>query len=305
MPLIKTILRVLVGLTFITSAILKLASLENFIIYTYSMGFFSYAITTILARILIVLEFLIGVGLVFKIFYRTTWWTAIITLIAFSLFLVYVAIFRNDDNCHCFGDYFEIKAIPSIIKNIILFLILLFVRKDSECNHPIKPYIVTVSTLCIIFVAFLGYPPNSLYSLIYTDKEERFNMEAYERHITMLSAEQHIVDSSRNEIIGFVSATCSHCTAGNKIIQAIFERNDLDKTRFKNCIMTPKDSLINTYKENTGTTEYLYFKTRPSVLIEINYGHFPTYVFLRNGVPTKAVNYKELNENDIVSFLKE
>ena len=65
--LIQSVIRIILGCTFLLSATLKLISIENFELYVYSFGFFSFVAVSFLTRILIVCEFLIGIGLIFKI----------------------------------------------------------------------------------------------------------------------------------------------------------------------------------------------------------------------------------------------
>ena len=300
---IQSIIRILLGCTFLLSSVLKLISIENFELYVYGFGIFSFVAVSFLTRILIVCEFLIGVGLVFRIWYKPTWYVAVAMMCGFSLFLVYAAIFKGDENCHCFGDIIELNPIPSIIKNILILGLLLVVKQQDELHHAIKPYVISISILSILFVAFLGLPPQAFYSKIFKETDERFNPAAFET--AMATAPYNIVvDSTRNEIIGLVSAGCSHCKAGNRIMQAIFEQNELDKTAFKNIIWATTDSSLNVFKDTTNTQNYSYTRMPPNILIEINYGRFPTYVFFEKGQFRKAINYKEINEKDIVEFLK-
>lgn len=301
--ILQFIIRILVGCTFITSSLLKLLSIENFELYVYSFGIFNYVTTTILVRLLLVLEFLLGVGLVFKIAYKYTWRIAIATLICFSLFLVYAAIFRSDENCHCFGDFIELDAVPSILKNLILIGLLLCIRKQDEWHHSLKPYIVTITTAFAFFVAFLGYPMNSMYSMMFGNTEDRFNKAIYDEFIQQPQYAS-VIDSSRNQIIGFVSASCSHCKAGNTIMQAFFEHNKLNHNGFSNFIVSSQDSLIESFKETTKTQDFQYTHIPMGHAIKVVNGLFPTYIFLQKGVPTKSVNYKDLKESEIIEWLK-
>ncbi|MCQ2960340.1 MAG: DoxX family membrane protein [Bacteroidales bacterium] len=302
--LILLIIRILLGSIFVSSAILKLFSLDNFILYTYSFGIFGYVATTILARILIIIEFLLGIGLIFSIFYKITWWGTISMLSVFSIFLIYVALFRGDENCHCFGDFVNLNAVPSIIKNLIMISLLLLVKKQNEFRHKLKPYIVTISISSILFVAFIGFPPDALYNIMHKDNNDRFNQQAFEKY-TADSLYSNLIDSSKNEIIGLVSASCKHCKSGNRKMQAIFEQNNINKEGFKNLVWTNSDSLLVAFKDTTKTQDFFYQKMSPVFLIEINYGYFPTYVFFEKGTPIKAINYKEINEKEIVDFLKQ
>jgi uncharacterized membrane protein YphA (DoxX/SURF4 family) len=53
-------IRILIGITFIVSAILKIMSIDAFEIYVFSLKWFDFGLTSIIARVLIAIEFVIG-----------------------------------------------------------------------------------------------------------------------------------------------------------------------------------------------------------------------------------------------------
>ncbi len=300
--IILFVIRLLVGITFIASSGLKLYSLESFELYVYSFGVFSYSTTAFLARLLIMSEFLLGIGILFRIFYKQVWWVTMAMLVGFSLFLIYVALFRSNDNCHCFGDVVDLNATESIIKNIVLIAMLLLVRKQDEWHHSLKAYIVSISALVSVFVAFLGFPMDSMYSLFYSDKNERFNQSVYD-NVIVRPEYSSMIDSSKNMVVGLVSETCKHCKSGNTIMSAIFEQNNLDTADFKNFVMSRNAAVLDSFKIETKTQEFEYRTLNPSLIISMNNGFFPTYLLIEKGKVVKALNYKQLNEKELVKFL--
>ena len=113
---------------FIIAAILKLISIDSFEIYIYSFDILNFLFTTIFSRLLIAGELLIGIMFVFKMKYKLVWRTTLIIQILFTLFLIYIMIFRNDDNCHCFGDLIELSPLESIIKNVAIIGVLFLIK---------------------------------------------------------------------------------------------------------------------------------------------------------------------------------
>lgn len=300
--IILFVLRLLVSATFIASSVLKLYSLESFELYVYSFGLFSYTTTAFLARVLIMTEFLLGIAILFRIFYKQVWWITMAMLVGLSLFLIYVALFRSNDNCHCFGDVIDLNATESIIKNIVLIGMLWFVRKQDEWHHSLKAYIVTISILSSVFVAFFGFPMDSMYSLFYADKNERFNQSVYDK-VIVRPEYSTMIDSSKNMVIGLVSEKCKHCKSGNTIMSAIFVQNNLDTANFKNLVMSQNPAVLDTFKIVTKTQQYEYRTMNPSYIIALNNGYFPTYLFIEKGKVIKAANYKQLDEKELVKFL--
>ena len=113
---------IIIGSVFIIAAILKLISIDEFEIYIYSFNILSFFLTTFVSRIIIAAEFALGLLMILKINYKITWRIVFITLILFTLFLIYTAIFRQDSNCHCFGEIIQLNPIQSIVKNLILIV---------------------------------------------------------------------------------------------------------------------------------------------------------------------------------------
>ena len=60
MNAVRLVLKILVGLTFVVSAVAKMLGIDQFEIYVYSFGLFSMNTAFFLARIVIAGEFLLG-----------------------------------------------------------------------------------------------------------------------------------------------------------------------------------------------------------------------------------------------------
>lgn len=189
-------IRILLGIFFIVSAVMKVLSLDTFVMYVYSFQLFPLVLTEIACRLLIGFEMLLGVMLVLKLRYKLVWWTSMALMVAFTLFLIYTAIFRNDDNCHCFGDIVEVKPVVSIFKNLVvmLFFLLIYewkrrtlhaeetVEEEQEQKFRFKdlflasPWysktakiiIYVVAGLLIFVAAFVLFPPTAIYNKIFS-----------------------------------------------------------------------------------------------------------------------------------------
>ena len=57
------------------------------------------------------------------------------------------------------------------------------------------------------------------------------------------------------------------------------------------------------FKIETKTQEFEYRTLNPSLIISMNNGFFPTYLLIEKGKVVKALNYKQLNEKELVKFL--
>ena len=99
-------MRILVGLVFIASAILKYLSIDEFDLYIYDHNLFSISVTETLTRLLITAECLLGIMLMFNILARFVYYTTLTFLIGFTMYLFLLPYLFNVDitNCYCFGD---------------------------------------------------------------------------------------------------------------------------------------------------------------------------------------------------------
>lgn len=231
--IVKTILRCLLGVMFIVTAVFKIFSLDNFEIYIYSFQIFSLALTAIIARCVIAFEILLGIFLILKLFYQKTWWAAMLTMLGFTIFLVFVAIFRSDVNCHCFGDIIPIDPIHSIIKNLIIIILLIPIKKQS-CSHPTffkkneagercffgieledyskkaKIWITTISGFVIFVVTFVLFPPNALFYALFSENDyvvTQVYQQAYQDSSMYLKISNVRYDSKKDTVT-FDKDTC-------------------------------------------------------------------------------------------------
>ena len=83
---INLTIRLLLGVFFIGTAVLKLLSIDNFEIYIYSFNIFSYITTTFFSRLLIFIELIIGISLIFKICFKQIWWLTMLMMVFFTIF---------------------------------------------------------------------------------------------------------------------------------------------------------------------------------------------------------------------------
>ncbi|MBQ1731079.1 MAG: hypothetical protein II037_02615 [Bacteroidales bacterium] len=145
--IIFTIISVAIGLFFIASAILKIFTIKEFELYIYSYGIFNYTLCTLFARCLIAFEMCAGLCLALKWWYRLTWWLMQLSLLGFTVFLIFAQL-RGDANCHCMGDFVELNPLQSMIKNFVIMALLLVIRNQENWNFRfekiVKPLIVII-----------------------------------------------------------------------------------------------------------------------------------------------------------------
>lgn len=313
----------LIGVTFLLSAVMKLITIDSFEVYIYSFNVFSFVTTTILSRLLIATEFFIGFCLVFRLFYKKTWWISLLMLAFFSAFLAYVIMFRNDDNCHCFGSLIDMDPKQSLVKNIVMIALLIFVKKvdDFAYKARFKKWLWGIILCISIIVPFVVVPNDLIYNKIYSEKEnintiafgESLNDSTYIGYLKVVPEKINdtlvyenaavLMDVSDGRyLINYVIAGCQYCKMGAERLTIMFDKHGIAHEKLK-FVIGGNPIPMSLFIRKTKTYDYEHWKISQPKMMSITYGQFPLYVFVEDGKIVKAVDFRHLDEAETVEFL--
>lgn len=298
--IVKLIIRLLIGAFFISTAVLKLLSLDHFEIYIYSFKLFSFAFSTFVARCVIAAELLLGALLISRILYKPAWWCTMAMLLGFTGLLVYTALFRNDANCHCMGDIVQLNPTWSIVKNVVTMALLLVIRRGKEIRFRGKIFVTIALIVAALGVPFVLFPMDIVYKN-FDKKELSWNPKQFDL-LMQDSLVQPLALNKGKYIIGFVSSECPYCQTSAMKIQNIFSNNNLEIDQLHFFIIG-NDRSVQYFKESTGTEEYAYSSIDPYVELNITQGALPLYLFLQDGKVVKVMNLRMLDDRSVVSFI--
>ena len=196
------IVRIIVGVVFILSAVSKLKSIGLFEISLIDQGITAGRMTAAyLTRILISFELFLGVAflqtfLLKKIVAPLT----IFLLTAFSIYLLYLMIFSvHTENCGCFGEVVKMSPFESLFKNMVLIGLVyyLFIRTKRIKEQWHVPAVILVGSFLFVFSS---YPVRSLGD----------NVFARYTHFE----QQGRVDLTQGDrLVAVMDVNCEHCQA--------------------------------------------------------------------------------------------
>ncbi len=316
-----------IGSVFIIAAILKLISIDEFEIYIYSFDIFSFLITTFVSRIIIAAEFALGLLLILNINYKFVRRITLIALALFTLFLIYVAIFRQDSNCHCFGELIELNPLESIVKNLILILLLLLSQRSaisyqlsaisyqqskvksqrSESEFRVhRPKFLVLSSSFFVLLVFIISPPDSIYKMIYSTEKEVSSIDLYESFDEVVKIdfkEDEIVFDSisvfnmdeESQLIAIVSSGCKYCRIGLKKLSLMMNKEDITPDNIAVFIWGSPDGIVD-FRSETMTEDVAYWHIMPNKAIEITYGRFPIFILLKEKDIIKIGDFRDLDD---------
>ncbi|MEI8202267.1 MAG: MauE/DoxX family redox-associated membrane protein [Bacteroidota bacterium] len=156
-PLLLQILSIIIGTVFIVSGIGKAFNTTAFayIIYEYHFGYAFFA-----APVIPVIEVLLGLMLIFKIYRRTAALLSGIMLLIFSIIFAYGYWAHQIEDCGCFGEIRALQLSPWITftRNIVLLIMSVFImlNRTAETQKQLTLWKAWIVFPIIIGVALLS-----------------------------------------------------------------------------------------------------------------------------------------------------
>lgn len=297
------ILRILLGLVFVASAVLKFIGVDEFELFVFKWSQLGWNISTLIARLIIVWEIFLGVCLVLGVRTRLSVKLSIATLMGFTSLLLWLAIAGETENCQCFGEYIDLDPLESIIKNVILLLGFFIVlrAKSVDVNRFSKFYWPSFALL-VVLITILS-PPDMLLNNRYDPSGvnvqidiEQLDSNVVYKKVTK-GAEQNNTDK---QILMFISHSCSMCKKAAKKMATIESRyeNTLPVSVY---IMGTDTSKYEAFMQETRMDSYpTYYLTAQSFLEYTK--QLPTIFILENKKVIKSYGYRTFNEKDILSI---
>ena len=296
----KSVLKVLLGLVFIVSAVLKLIDMDSFEIYIYSYHFFSLNASFIVARLAIILELVLGIGLVSHTLHKMYWWGSMAMLGGYTLLLIYALTLGRTDSCHCFGDFLQLDPKQSLIKNAVLMLFFLLIYKMESWKTPFRWLILILAVMASSIAVFVISPPDNLTSN--ADPEQNLQTELFDE---MLDASPLDTLNLRKgkQVICFLSTSCEYCQMAAHKLSLMQQFYGFPKENITYLFMGNEEGVASFYEQSESAwyRDMLY----PDVarLLKAINGNFPVIVFLEDGEVVHEYGFRNMNEAEIKAYM--
>ncbi len=150
------LLQYLLGIVFLFSAISKLLAPGLFEITILDQGIIeTREVAAYIGRLLIAFELFLGIALFQQNYLKKIVLPlSLLTLIGFTILLLFSVIAGDSNNCGCFGEALKMSPLEAIIKNIVLIIIGVFlfrlVRIDKKKIHI--PIFILITSIALVFI---------------------------------------------------------------------------------------------------------------------------------------------------------
>lgn len=297
----KSVLKVLLGLVFIVSAVLKLIDMDSFEIYIYSYHFFSLNVSFIVARLAIILELVLGIGLVSHALHKLYWWGSMAMLGGYTLLLIYALTLGRTDSCHCFGDFLQLDPKQSLIKNGILMLLFLLIYRMESWKTPFRWLILFLTVMISTIAVFLISPPDNLTSN--SDPEQNLQIELFNEMLDDAPLDSLSLREGK-QVICFFSTSCDYCQMAALKLSLMQQFYGFPKESITYLFMGNEESIAKFYEES-GSAQYrdLLYPDVSLLLKAIN-GNFPVVVLLEDGEIVHEYGFRNMDEAEIKAYMR-
>jgi len=295
-------LKVLLGLVFIVSAVLKALDMDRFEIYIYSYHFFSLNFSFLVARAAIIIELVLGIGLVSNTLHKFYWWGSMVMLFGYTLLLIYALHLGRTDSCHCFGDFLQFNPKQSLVKNGVLILLFLLVYKVKAWKTPFRWLIFCLALLSSTITVFAVSPPDN-YTAAYQSeknlKEDLFDDLLNEPPLDSL----HLQEGK--QVIGIFSTGCEICQMAAQKLSLMQQFYGFPAENITYVFMGSEEGIAKFY-EKSQSDRYRDVLYEDAVkLLVVNDGQFPTIVFMEDGKVVHEYGFRDMKEAEIKAFFTE
>ena len=297
---VALVLRMALGALFIVSAIAKLIGIDRFEIYIFSFNLLPLTWSMMAARLVIVAELLVGIGLMANIAKRLVDTCALLMLVCFTLFLGYAALSGRTDSCQCMGSLVEFDPLQSIAKNAVLLLLLVVAMGARPWSWRPRWFVwLPVVLVPTVTVFVLSAPDNWLFG----PSDEIYNAEQLDSAIAPDGELAPLKLAEGRHAVAFLSPGCQFCRMADEKLTHICRRNGLDSTAFV-YIIPAADSTVAPLTLDTVSFIRPGHLVPPMTFALITYGQRPMLMLMENDKVTATCHYRNINEKQIVDFLK-
>lgn len=300
--ILPVVLKTLLGMVFVVSAVLKILDMDKFEIYVYSYHFFSLNFSFLVARAAIILELVLGIGLVTNCFHKLMWWGSMAMLAGYTLLLIYAQVIGRTDNCHCFGDFLQFNPWQSILKNLVLLGLFTLVYRVEGWSFKRQRWALAGMVLTCCLAVFAVSPPDN-FTPSYAP-ESNLQTEYFERAMSETPLDSLNLDDGK-QIICFYSTACEYCQMAAHKLSLMQQYYGFPAERITCVFMGSKEGIAGFY-ERSGAAEYRNVLYEDALnLLKITNGTFPTLVFLQDGTPMLEFGFRNMREDEIRAFMIE
>jgi len=298
MNFLNHILRIIVGLVFILSGLAKLYPIEPFEIIFIDLGLSNWLLAPFIARFIIAFEIALGLCIVFDVWIKNIVYKVTLgSLALFTIYLIYLLLTKgNSVDCGCFGSFLALTPVESIIKNVVLIILLLLIKR-RHYNYGFINW---------LFIPFLVIAFTSTFLLnrvgLQNAQGVELNQEIdYSEFPALYKINQKIDFTKGEKVIAFFSVGCSHCESAAHKLAYLKSKYEIDNLYI--VLGSKEEKNIQPFIDKTKI-DYPIIWINSDVFFKYSGGRLPAFVYLEEGVLKKKWTGEFFKVEEIEEIIK-
>ena len=297
--ILPVVLKMLLGVVFILSAVLKIFDMDQFEIYIYSYHFFSLNFSYLVARTAIIVELVLGIGLVSNCFHKLMWWGSVVMILGYTLLLIYALVIGRTDNCHCFGDYLRFDPLQSLLKNVVLMVLFALVYKVKGWQFRKQKLALAAVAMAATAAVFLISPPDNF---IPNPNEKSLQSEYFGVALKEAPLKDFDLEVGK-QVICFFSTGCEYCQMAAHKLSLMQQFYGFPAENITYVFMGSEEGIEKFYEHSESVRYRNVLYEDVHNLLKITNGNFPIIVFLDNGKVVQEYGFRDMKEAEIKAFM--
>lgn len=293
MKTILPVLRILFGLIFIASGLLKLFPIDYFELILVDQVGLSWNAVPFIARFVIWVEIVIGLCIAFSFRLKWSLMASMAMLVFFTFYLaVQVMMGNGAEDCGCFGELIPLDGPSSIIKNLILLAVAALLQWRHQKADRYKWWLGGPILSLVAIPLIIGFFPLPEYN---ADADFELDIELLQRNEF---SESLAPFTEGRKVVVVMLANCVHCAQLASLIAQLQPEDVEDHLRI---IIMGKEEAVDFFIDDTHIEAFPIARSTDRELLGAIDGTFPTVIFAEDGQVTskwkgRDVNIKLLNE---------
>lgn len=291
--------KILLGLVFIASAVLKIFDMDKFELYIYSYHFFSLNFSFLVARAVIIFELVLGIGLVSNTLHKLYWWSSMVMLFGYTLLIIYALAMGRNDSCHCFGDFLPLDPKWSLLKNVVLMLLFLPVYRVKEWKKLPRWLVLGVALVGSTVAVFAVSPPDNFVSS--NNSGHHLQKELLDDFLNEPPFDTLHLNEGK-QVVCFFSTGCQLCQMAAQKLSLMQQYYGFPEENVTYIFMGSEESIMGFYVKSQSARYRDVLCDNVVGMIKVINGQFPTIILMDEGTAVHEYGFRDMKESEIKAF---
>ncbi|MCD6367307.1 MAG: hypothetical protein J7L46_07200, partial [Bacteroidales bacterium] len=219
------------------------------------------------------------------------------------LYLLFIYFFdKNINDCKCFGENLILTPLQSILKNIVLISLSIYlIVKNKSSNFKYKKIALILELIISITVPFILSPPDGFIDTAYKNKLSHSKIDS---NIIgdFYFQNKHLSFKKGKAMVCFFSTGCPFCQMAAQKISISMQKRKIDFPIFY--IFYGDSTNLDLFWKKSHSIKFPYKFIKTELFFTYSGNSLPSIMFIEDEEIRQHVGYRALDDKMIYNFIK-